>query len=277
MTNGKTAAEERYLAARREIVSFFALTFALTWALQLPGVLAQGGLLPGGVEPYMPLVVLGIFGPMVAAVIIVRRTGEKGAARSLLRRLRTPRPGVPWILLSLVLPGVLLSGALALARVFGRDGPLFYFPDPPGRIVVGLIIACAEEVGWRGFALGRLSLLVGRVRASLVLGILWALWHIPMFVGQAVPMNLMPIMVLFFLGGSVVFSWFYFRLKESLFIVVMLHLGSHLNNSHLALPADISPLIAQTVAFCVLAVLLIVFDPKIWRGATLGDDPERST
>jgi membrane protease YdiL (CAAX protease family) len=260
---GKRRGENRDV--REEIFGFFALALSFTWAFQMPGVLAQSGLLPGGVEPYLPLVVVGVFGPTVAALVILKRSGEKGAVRTLLRRMVSPRPSVRWIVLALLLPGVLLTAALGLAGVFGREGPLFYFPDPVGRILVGAIIACAEEVGWRGFALGRLSSVMGRLRGSLILGVLWAVWHVPMFLGQAVPMDLMPVMLLFFTGGSVVFTWFYFRLKQNLVIVVMLHWGCHLNNSHLALPGDVSPLIAQTLAWCLLAAGLIVFDPQFWQ------------
>lgn len=253
------------VGAGSELLRFFILTFAITWGLQFPGVLAQAGILPGGVEPYMLLVVLGIFGPLVAAWIVTKKSGGAGAVGALFRSLYAPRPSAAWMLFALFFSGALLSAALALAHLFGREGPLFYLPDPPGRLLVGLVIAIAEEIGWRGFALPRLARMMGRLRASFVLGVIWTLWHIPMFVGQGVSMSLLPIMFVFFAGGSVVFSWFYFRLNGSLLIAVLLHLGVHLNNSHLALLGDSSPLILHTVAWVLAAVTVVVVDPNLWR------------
>jgi membrane protease YdiL (CAAX protease family) len=146
---------------------------------------------------------------------------------------------------ALVLPAVLLSAVLWLLRAAGREGPIAYTPDAP-RLVLALVIAVAEEVGWRGFALPRLQRRFGAFAASGLLGVLWALWHLPMFAAQGIPLELL-----------LVFTWAYERSGQSLFFAVFAHVGVHLNNSHLALPGDQIPLVVHAVIYAALGLLLV--------------------
>jgi membrane protease YdiL (CAAX protease family) len=98
-----------------------------------------------------------------------------------------------------------------------------------------------------------------------LLGAVWATWHIPMFLGVDVPVSAFPWMLLYFIAGSVVFSWLYFRTQRSLLIAVFAHVGAHLNNSHQTLPQDSTPLILQTIGLCVFAVGVLVGDRQLWR------------
>jgi hypothetical protein len=107
------------------------------------------------------------------------------------------------------------------------------------------------------------------LNASLGIGVVWTVWHIPMLIGQEVSLSLLPLLLVQFCAGSVVFSWFYFRTRGSLLIAVLLHLGVHLNNSHLALPGDPSPLLVHTIAFVLLALGLLAFDRRMWKNQSL--------
>jgi uncharacterized protein len=86
-------------------------------------------------------------------------------------------------------------------------------------IIVGLF----EEVGWRGFALPRLQLRLDAIWAALVLGVLWALWHLPELIseptGQRPPVQF----VIWTLALSVIFSWLYNSTNGSLPIVIICH------------------------------------------------------
>ncbi len=248
----------------RAVATFFLLTHAITWGLQLPPVLMKEGILPGDHESFMVLVVLGIFGPAVAAYLLVRKTPSDKAL--LLRSLWSRSPGVLWMLAALSLSGILLSGGLFVASFFEPVGQLAY-PIPLARIVPALLISVSEEIGWRGFALPRLSKTMGRLRASLVIGAVWTFWHIPMFLGQGVSPSLWPVMLVQLCAGSVVFTWFYFRTGGSLLIAVLLHLGVHLNNSHLALPGDTTPVYVHTWAWLLLALTFSFFGRRVFAGS----------
>lgn len=239
----------RVAASRR----FFLLAFGLTWALQVPGVLAIWGILPGEPVVYLPLAMLGIFGPAVAAIAETHREGGRPAVRALLSRLSPRGMGVLDPFLALLLPGLLLSGGLALLRLAGREGPVSYLPDGP-HLIAGVVISIAEELGWRGYALPRLEARYGAFGGSGVLGVFWALWHLPMLLAVGIGIGWMPAMLLFFVGGSLYFGFLMRRTGGSLFVAVLAHLGAHLNNSHAALPGDAVPFLVHTVVYAALGL-----------------------
>ena len=86
-------------------------------------------------------------------------------------------------------------------------------------IIVGLF----EEVGWRGFALPRLQRRLDAIWAALILGVLWALWHLPELIsdptGQRPPLQF----VVWALALSVILSWLYNSTNGSLLIVIICH------------------------------------------------------
>jgi len=247
--------------------SFFLLTFGITWGLQIPGVLAQRGIVPGDPSAYLPLVGLGVLGPLVAATILSVREGGTAAVKQLYAPFLRWRVHVGWYVAALVLPGALLTGLLALLNLAGRHGPIAYFPAA-GALVFGLVMSVVEEVGWRGYALPRLHARWGAFAAGTMMGVLWYLWHIPMFLGLGVPLNLVLVMLLYFTGTSLVLTWIYNGTNGSLLIATLAHLGAHLNNSHRALPGEVVPLVAHAIVYGALGLLVM-------RVSTWGKPPTR--
>jgi uncharacterized protein len=240
----------------RPVVQFFVLAFAITWGLQLPGVLAKEGWLPGPLGAYLPFAMLGIFGPVLAATIVTAREGGRAAVRELFAGLLKWRAPLETYLVPLVLPGVLLTALLCLLGAAGRHGDVLFVP-PASRLVLALVISVAEEVGWRGFALPRLQKRMGPVAASGIIAVLWMLWHIPMFLGAGVPLSLLVVMSLLFFGGSFVYTWAFNRSGGSLLVAVAAHFGVHLNNSNLALPRDVLPLVVHAIVYAALGLALL--------------------
>ena len=122
----------------------------------------------------------------------------------------------------------------------------------------------AEEPGWRGFALPRLQRRYGALKASLIVGLGWAMWHAMMFVLQRASPGQFVLLTMHIVAGSVVFGWFYNRTRGSLLLAILLHLGAHLNNPTHALPARVTPFVIDTVAIAVFAVVLLVVDRRAW-------------
>lgn len=248
-------------ATRASTAPFFALTFLITWGLQLPGVAAQAGLLPGGVAPYMPFVVLGVFGPAAAAALLGARSGGREEVRALFTGLADYRVHPVWYVIALLLPGLLLSLGCAAMRSLGHSGPVLFVPEA-GRLLVGVFISIGEEVGWRGYALPRLQRRYGPVAASGVIAVFWTLWHVPMWLGTGTSLALLPVALLQLLGGSLMFTWIYNRTGGSLLLAVMAHLGAHLNNSQLALPRDTLPAVIHALSYAAIGMLAVRFDRK---------------
>jgi len=233
--------------------SFFVLAFAFTWGLQLPAVVFGDRLLP--------LAVLGIFGPLAAATLLTARAEGGPGVRGLYARLLPQRRQWAWYLLALLLPASLLALMLSGMRVAGYRGDVV-LNRGAATLVIGCIVSVAEEVGWRGYALPRLRARFGAVAGAAILGVVWLVWHVPMFLGQRVPLSLMFVMSLMFVGGSFMFAWLDARTSGSLFVAVVAHLGLHLNNSHVALPADVLPLLCHTIVFGTIGVAVVMFDRR---------------
>jgi membrane protease YdiL (CAAX protease family) len=125
------------------------------------------------------------------------------------------------------MPAIKLSAAL-LHRVVTGQWPRFG-PEPwylmAGAIAVSTWVQAGEEIGWRGYALPRLSNRFGLGAASIILGIIWACWHVPFFfirasdtLGQSFPLYLLQVTAL-----SVAIAWLYWRTNGSLLLVMLMH------------------------------------------------------
>jgi uncharacterized protein len=239
--------------ASAHTVPFFVGAFSITWGLQLPAVITR-------IDALMPLAVLGIFGPAIAATWLARR--EPGGVRALYAGLRAWRVSPVWYLVALALPGALLVAGMAVASGFGDRDLAWVYPPRGGRIAAMVLVAFGEEIGWRGFALPRLEARYGALRASMVIGVLWAFWHVPMVVGQGIA--LMPLMIVMLVPGSIVFTWIWKRTGKSLLLAVLTHMGVHLNNSLAALPGTTTPFVVHTIAYVIAAAVIVLADRKVF-------------
>jgi membrane protease YdiL (CAAX protease family) len=212
-TSGKA---RRNWAARHELVLYFALAYLLSWALWPLVILNPNS------SPLVP------FGPLVAAVIVALLAGGRRELWALLKQLGRWGVHPVWYVMALLGPLVMAALTAILAMAVGvpvrRTGAYtdwqaigFFFLST--LIIVGLF----EEVGWRGFALPRLQLRLDAIWAALVLGVLWALWHLPELIseptGQRPPVQF----VIWTLALSVIFSWLYNSTNGSLPIVIICH------------------------------------------------------
>jgi len=188
--------------SRHPLGAFFLLAFGISWSLWLAGYVIGGA--------GMVLLVLGAFGPMAAAAIVTRATGE--SARSWLSGISKIR--LPWrfYIYAAGVP-VAVYGAVNVAlALLGRNIDLSLLPAklPPYLLTVvfvALVGGGQEEPGWRGFALPRLQASHSSLRATLILGFLWGLWHVPLYgpLGFVVPLLLAPFYsYLFNRTGSVI-------------------------------------------------------------------------
>jgi membrane protease YdiL (CAAX protease family) len=216
----------------RALVAFFVLAYALSWAWVIP--LAVSHLVVDRGQGW-PTHYPALFGPAVAAVLVVAgTTGRRGIAQ-LLHRIVLWRVGWRWWLVA-VSPVVFLAIALLGSWVSGLSLPrptdfaLFSGVSAVGLLgVVPLIIvgALGEEIGWRGFALPRLQHRFSPLTASLILAAFWALWHLPQFFVIATYRALgVTDCVGFVIGlacGAIVLTWLYNRSGGSILLVAVWH------------------------------------------------------
>ena len=138
------------------------------------------------------------------------------------------------------------------------------FEDGIGGVVLLLVILCltdglGEETGWRGYALPRLLQVTRAVPASLILGVLWAAWHLPLFWTVGSPLHETSILALFLRlpATSIMFTWVFQHTQGSLLLAVLFH--GALNVFAVAPPTDGSlqgPMIGVAIQWLVAVALI---------------------
>lgn len=173
------------------LVLFFALTFGLTWGLAALLILFATPIeaIFGAVSSTNPLFILAVYSPAFAALFLVWRThGLKGLGGYLCRLALWRMPIVWWVFLVVGIPAVYYAGA----AIKGSIADPFPFSPGPGVIsalAIALFIGPIEELGWRGLALPLLQRKLAPFWAGLVLGVIWAGWHLPAFVIGGTPQS----------------------------------------------------------------------------------------
>jgi len=213
------------------LLRFFFLTYAMTWVCFITVVMISQG--PGPTAPARALaggflLLLGTFAPSLVALGITARAEGREDVRALLRPIVEWRVGTPWYLFAIgYLPAIKLSVAL-VHRVLTGSWPRFG-TEPWYIIVVAIAIStpfqAGEEIGWRGYALPRLARRFGFARASILLGLIWSCWHLPIFFlrgadkyGQSFPVWTLQVVAL-----SVAITWLYAHTNGSLLLTMLMH------------------------------------------------------
>lgn len=250
---------------RHPVAAFLVLACALTWAVWIPAIVA----LPADV-PTLPFVLVGGFGPAVAAAVLTRATG--GSLRSWVAGMATWRVAPRWYLAALGVPVVtvvvastaygLVTGAPLRASRAVTGLPVFLAGVP----FVFLVSGGNEEPGWRGFALPRLQRRHGALVASLLVGAGWAVWHLPLHVlgtDLTAGSRPFPLYAAWVISLSVVFTWLYNSTDGSVVLPMLLHAA---NNSALAVavvptgvPGDfVGFTVAMTATNAAIAVVVVL-------------------
>lgn len=163
------------------LLRYVLIAYGYTWSFHL--VMYLGGI-PWASPAGQWLYGAGLFGPLVAAITLSMAEGGPREAWRLLGRAR-PRGHLGWYLLALCAVSMLYLTGIGLFVLVGGEAPHPLFQTTSaglGLILLGQVaVVVAEEFGWRGYALPRLQALLGSRAASVTLGLVWASWHLPMF------------------------------------------------------------------------------------------------
>jgi uncharacterized protein len=222
---------------------FFILTFALTWSMWVPAVWIKAEGSASLLGPDSPVGQLARWAPGIAAIILTAIITRKKGVGELFRPLKAWRVNVGWYLFALLFQPVLFIVARWIDSLFGNTyeiiSPLSSV-DAPIAFVVPVVIITAipgafmEELGWRGFALPRLQNKNNALFASIILGLIWGIWHIPsmMYFGGANAWNI-TWAVLNFIPATLLFTWLFNNTKGSLLLVTLYHASVQYSNNFL--------------------------------------------
>jgi membrane protease YdiL (CAAX protease family) len=263
---------------RSSLIIFFLLAYGITWGLS---VIATKGLLPFTIPPLLMNVsaILLHYGPAIAAIIMASIGGGRSGVFTLLGKIGRWRVGVMWYLFIFIYPLLLRLAAVGIDTLLGGKLPSFFSAgEVPGGSLALLIpvvflgvlfqAGLAEEIGWRGYGLPGLQQRYSALTASLILGVIWGLWHFH-------PVNfagLWPQAFWFFFNVipfTVLLTWVYNNTNESLLLVVLFHTASNVCDwivptfSTVANASGIRPFIIMGVLVWITAIVVIaIYGPK---------------
>lgn len=242
------------------LVLYFIAVFALTAPLLIVSATTGIFLAPG-----IPIAGLMVICPGVAALILIGLKNGRAASLHFLARtvdFSKIRPA------SLYLPVLLICPAIALLcfawmRVLGSDVPAPEF-DPLRVVALSgalLLAAAGEELGWSGYATNPLQQRLGPLRAGLVLGVIWALWHYPALIQAHRSIDWIVGWTFSTVAIRVVMIWIFNVTHQSVAAVSLFHATQNL--SWQLFPVNSSYFDNWTFGFFMAIVATVVM--AIWR------------
>jgi membrane protease YdiL (CAAX protease family) len=231
---------------RTAIGIFFLLAYLFTWANWLPQALTSRGLTSIQIPGF--LAILAGYAPALAAIIVTAMLSGRQGLRELFRRLVRWRVGIQWYGVALLLPVSITLIALGIHRLTGGIGPDFTqaaFPFGPPETPVWQKITLlflifilgfdglGEELGWRGFALPHLQEGRSALAASLILGLLWAGWHLPYALTEGSFLSELPLPIFFLdlLAVSTLYTWLFNHTQGSILLAILFHAAGNVSSN----------------------------------------------
>jgi uncharacterized protein len=259
----------------RGVVAFLALTFAVTWACFIPAAVLSGRLsISDPASGLRALILLGTISPSLIALALTGRAEGAAGMRALLRRVLQWQVSARYYVFAVGYMAAVKLTAAAAHRFVTGSWPRFW--EEPWYVMAAAItistwVQAGEEIGWRGYALPRLAARWGLATGSIVLGVIWAVWHLPLFYlhgadtyGQSFAAYLLQVVAI-----SIAMAWLYWRTHGSLLLVMLMH--ASINNTKgivptvPRLPADPLWPGASLTAWLTVAALWAVAAPILIR------------
>jgi membrane protease YdiL (CAAX protease family) len=243
-------------------VAFFVATYVVTAALWLP--ILRSGQPPSALQGRLQLLaLLATIVPSLVGMVLAAIEGGGRGLRDLLGQVVRWRFGLGWYALALLLMPLVWLIALVIGRLLGGPAPVvrldFLIP----------VAAIGEEFGWRGYALPRLQGRMGALPAALVIGVIWAAWHLPYYAYPAIhplPLGIdFTLFALALISESVLATWIYNSTGGSVLATMLYH-----HSIHLASIVPVVPGVLGTVVLTVVNIAAAVGAVVASRGSLVG-------
>jgi membrane protease YdiL (CAAX protease family) len=247
------------------IAWFYLLAFGISWLGMISIVLASRGIAPFDSPYFQFMSIFFDIGPALAAVIVSQVAHGKTGVQDLNKGLLRWRVGLVWYIVAVLGPAVLLIASQLITKLLGlpvtiTTPPIVLSPYVIFGVAISFLANTCEEIGWRGFALPHLQKRYNALLATLIVGMLWGLWHLPLVFLVGNPMSESPFLwFIIIVANAFIYTWVYNSTKGSILLVALFH-GS-LNIFGAFIPG-VSP-IAYALLNCVVAIALIAVFGKV--------------
>jgi membrane protease YdiL (CAAX protease family) len=257
---------------------FFALALGWSWLFWIPIVLfgINITLSPGGL-----IFAIGGLGPVLSAIILTLATRSREKWQDYWRRvIDFKRISLKWYAVIFLLAPLysvlaLLTGYLIRGRIPPLETAVSYLNSPltilPFVLFTLFYGPLPEELGWRGYVLDRLQGKWNALVSSLILGVIWSLWHAPMFFmrgslqSEVFPLNSVSFWLAMgpgILAEAVIMTWIYNNTQRSTLSAILFHFMMNFTGEFLRLPSDFKNY--QFLWLSVIAILVVL----VWKPAT---------
>ena len=269
------------LVKKHSTAAFSVLAYLITWAFWIPFAIfapSQAELASNPDLRNSPVMLtfllqsIGNYGPTLAAILLWTFSGKRAELKDAFKRVRPHRASLFWYIVALLLPiGMQLPGLFVYAWLGGN---MAGFSIVKVFLLIGpyiFVSGLGEELGWRGYALTNLQMTKSPFISSLIVGVFWGVWHLPIiyyFSSQSGLLFLVffGLYVLFLTATSIIFTWVYNATDKSLWMVVLMHAATTASGNTillLVLPSAAGtwiPYIVNILSISAVAVLVIALN-----------------
>lgn len=256
------------LFTRYPMAVYWVLACAFSWLVTIPLALSGQGI----ISPPLPyeLHYLSAYGPLLAAIIVTAMTAGVEELHNLAQHYAINRVRLGWVAFCAFLPIGLFGLAVLVARLVNgvwpdvlAIGQVNFLPDL-GLVAWLLWILTSgigEETGWRGFALPRLQTRHNAFVATLLLWLVWALWHLPSFFYlpsyKSIGVAGFPGFAFSLLAGAILFTWLFNSSRGSLLAVALFHGGFNFVTASPASTGTVAMILGIGVTIAAVLVVIV--------------------
>ncbi|MFW9946266.1 MAG: CPBP family intramembrane glutamic endopeptidase [Candidatus Odinarchaeota archaeon] len=254
----------------KNLILFFVITYSFSWLFWLPSLL-YSVLFSTQVVLYEIFKIIGTFGPFIAAFILTLVNEGKEGLKYLWKRGWHCKNQQFLVISIFLIPSIYLTSLVLVIFFEGMIPKTFlYWPNPIEIITQFALFfflggPFQEEFGWRGYALDRLQLRFNALTSSIILGMIWGIWHLPGFfiIGTNQENQLFFPFLFSTIILSVLFTWIYNNSNRSILATMIFH--ATINGSNYIFPLDKTTLgfwFYRVLLNLVVVYIVLKFGPK---------------
>jgi len=241
---------------------FIVFTFVITWGINIPLALAAHHQIKFSVPRWVEIT--STLSPGIVAIFMTALRGKKAGLKVLLSKITNWRFNIKWYLFAILIPACCVIPSLCIyhfALHEQLDLSEWYLP----LILFFIFMPFSplwEEIGWRGFLLPILETRFRPITVAIILGLIWGIWHIPMYLNHNPEGSRTGVFLVYFVIGTVpltvIFIWLFNR-TGSLLATIFFHSAINATFALFAkLPTgELRPFIYTMIIFTTIAIWIL--------------------
>jgi membrane protease YdiL (CAAX protease family) len=232
---------------RHPLASYFILAYAFSWTMVAL------------ISVSFVFALLALFGPALAAILVTGIGEGRSGVDKLLRRVVLWQVGIAWYVVAVCLPLVVAVAALGVQSLFAGIPFSPSTGTPIALMVLLAMLVVGEEIGWRGFALPHLQKRYNGLAASLILGALWAGWHLAngTIPGLQAYWTGFPAFLFFVVAQTILFTWLSNHSHDSVLLAWVFHASINVTNALFFVGDQVRQWWLAGLGFAILALVVV--------------------